>query len=692
MALSKPLWCNHPDGGFQLKSQITERRSAAGIAFVLASILIAVGWITFRGYVRLQNPQFLTVHPRQTPFFGESQINAYLLTISPAYDSGGQRLAHKCIVACVAITVLASSYFQMATPLWNRRGFRKWAYITCLTVWGCLLLRSAVFELKGHSWKSGLVFWGIACLAATRFGQHGRRWIYAGLCVLFLAWAILPGLVRIPDLSSETPSTVTSIETHYSLVFGQVDRLAAGHRMFSEVKPAYGVLFHVLLSGVARTVGGFSVGNYVTFFQLSNAAYLLIAVTVFASYARGRWGLVLIGILMVAPWYHSQSACIWFPNQAAWRTLAFPMSFALLFGVRFMLLSRVAFSLGLLGAAAILINFESGVACAIGQMTFLWFRDNQRTLRTRIAVASCYAAGYCSALILILALFRFVLGYWLQLTELWRVGEYALFWVSSGFGGSRYKGDLFPVVLLLHAAYILIYSALLPAKDVQFRDAFRAAVAATILVWFSYYANRPEDWNLSSFSFLYAFLVMDLVRRVVVAFRRRWTDRVEIEPALCLVLLLLIVGPWVAQRFTLEGIESGLMPPSGSAERQLVSGVYLSRAMAEALAEKSSVLIDEPAAQEMMYVTFHSMFVPCLTRLHPRLPFGNAVTECYDKTRYDATVRFLRSSSANVIYFDLREVEQPEFVEFYWDLRSDLQPHYQPTRAVNGWELWERAR
>src|SRR5262249_50238585 len=100
-----------------------------------------------------------------------------------------------------------------------------------------------------------------------------------------------------------------------------------------------------------------------------------------------------------------------------------------------------------------------------------------------------------------------------------QVYQQALFFSSSGYSGVPFRGDLLAIAMGFHAVFVLAHTALTDHSSLGFRACFRACVSTVILVWLTYYFNRAHRWNLSSFSFLYAFLLIDLTRYLVAVCR-----------------------------------------------------------------------------------------------------------------------------------------------------------------------------
>src|SRR5262249_22992140 len=160
---------------------------------------------------------------------------------------------------------------------------------------------------------------------------------------------------------------------------------------------------------------------------------------------------------------------------------------------------------GLLAGGALLLNTESGLAVAAALFVFLHYRH--RDTGRLGALVGWFLAGSLLAGALFVALALLLLGSLPPLARLPQLflGQAALL-SGGGFSGFPWTPDPWPVFVFGHALFVLLQSAFAGQRALGFRPSFRAAAAALLAVWFAYYANRPDPWNLSSYYLVYGVL------------------------------------------------------------------------------------------------------------------------------------------------------------------------------------------
>ena len=73
------------------------------------------------------------------------------------------------------------------------------------------------------------------------------------------------------------------------------------------------------------------------------------------------------------------------------------------------------------------------------------------------------------------------------------------------------------MTMVAHATWSVWYTA--QQRSSGFRTSFRIAVGTMLLVWFAYFANRPEPGYLCSYLLLYGLLLIDLGRYMGLGFQ-----------------------------------------------------------------------------------------------------------------------------------------------------------------------------
>src|SRR5262249_16874055 len=91
----------------------------------------------------------------------------------------------------------------------------------------------------------GLAVAILVAVLAGRVRRRLRNGLIMTVLLTFVATANLPGIVTRIDLSKLSEFDLVFVENHFSLVLGQADRLAAGHRLGELVSPTYGFVLHL---------------------------------------------------------------------------------------------------------------------------------------------------------------------------------------------------------------------------------------------------------------------------------------------------------------------------------------------------------------------------------------------------------------------------------------------------------------
>ena len=278
---------------------------------------------------------------------------------------------------------------------------------------------------------------------------------------------------------------------------------------------------------------------------------------------------------------------------------------------------------------------------------------------------------------------------------------------SSCFSGGFGPLDPLAVLIYAHAAVSLLQSSFRNAHVGNGRSAVTGGIAATILVWFSYYANRPHPEYLISYHVLYGYLLVDLLR-VLVRVRQRTA---LVWPALGAAgILTALVLPHFEATIRDElplyrrGIQLIAHPPAPDTAAVL-SGVYFPNGLRAQFVEKKAAYLRKASARgQVVYFTVDSYLIPKVSGVPSKIPVADAYWESRTSQEYERLLRCVVGSAADTIYFDSDEsiaypaepsnpdaaLPFPGMHDFYRRLRTDLSRHFQPAGVVNGWERWQR--
>lgn len=350
-------------------------------------------------------------------------------------------------------------------------------------------------------------------VAAIAARDNRNAWvsvvIIVGLTAVSVGWVFF-GQTFLP------PQALFVSDHHYNVMFSQVRRLSDGH-LFSADSPAghpagYGVLIQVFLGSISFLGWGSDFADFVKLLQFGQVAFLLILfIVVFAhtkeSPLSGRLLALVVAALIAAPWLYALGKGIIYANLSGIRLIMLvvaPLCAAAMMRNGPLVASAIA---GAVAAAAILHNFESGIAATAG-LGVAWLLLMREQKAGTIAVSTFIALG--GAFLVVAAT---ILFYWLTTGILpnpfaFARSFYNIVAASVGLAGLPFAFRLVAAVMILHSAYILtlcIFAMFRPGTPRP--NLIDAATAAVILVWMPYYIVRPIDICLFALIVLYAILL-----------------------------------------------------------------------------------------------------------------------------------------------------------------------------------------
>jgi GDSL-like Lipase/Acylhydrolase family len=649
-------------------------------ALTLTACVLVLGLIVLRIYEALFHPHVESPDPYLEPFHGPSLLSSWALLVAPFYDSRGQRLAHLAMTAGAAVSFILPSLTRTAGRVPKRAG-RGLVLLAALAVVGV--------AVAGAGWTELAI--GAALGAGFAAGARAlRRRVVDRTCAVLvgvvLLGATIPGWLKRLNLSAAVPAWV---EWHYSTVLGPADLLAAGWRLGAEVPPAYGLLPAVVIAGLERLRGtALEMGDYVRGIQALQVPMLVGCAVLYHRYTRRRWAFTFFGLVLLVPWYHSTQQGLLFPNQTPLRMIGIPLAAAAITAVRRLPSSGAAFPLGLVAGMALLLNVECGIAVTAGVAAFLWQRREPDTGVIPLLVRA--GLGALAALVVAVAVCRAVLGTWLRPRDLAAMAETVRLVATSGFSGSPLTVDPLALLMFGHAVVVLCLVARSGGHGPS--PAFRAFVAAALVVWFAYYANRPMLWNLAAFHVLYAFLAIDLLRALAASLVR---GRVNGAAVLAAAAFAGVLVPAMCRSYSWAQPwrVAGWMEPLPQMETAVVSGVLLEKEWAEELASRAASLRRRSPERRALYFSSDSYLVSKLSGVLPPLPFLDTLNAAITRSRYDGLLSGIAEREVESLFFDppgSRSDEESPFRGLFQMLRRDLAPDYRRVGVEGGWEVWRR--
>ena len=279
--------------------------------------------------------------------------------------------------------------------------------------------------------------------------------------------------------------------------------------------------------------------------------------------------------------------------------------------------------------------------------------------------------------------------------------SHAIIAFAQGHSGLKASFDPLALLIVGHATYIILWSASAGRQQLSFRQSFRAALATMIVVWFAYYANRPQAVNLWTFVYLYSFIAMDLFCFL----HHRLGPWRRLGPSVvfaCVVMGTIVIPHLVYyNRLPFKTMSSeigriGTDPVASGAVR--TSGVYLSKEVADELARKASFLREknsqaQSGASGPLYLSASSYLISTLSGVYSPLPVVDGFTTIFTQRDYQALVDAIVTANRKEIYFDAADnivAGNENYRRYFRKLQEDLAPFYEVSRAEMGWQVLQR--
>jgi len=266
---------------------------------------------------------------------------------------------------------------------------------------------------------------------------------------------------------------------------------------------------------------------------------------------------------------------------------------------------------------------------------------------------------------------------------------------GGGYGGLPLHFDPVALLILIHCTYEIGSLTLKwRLRRLSFEQSAKLCIAATMLVWFAYYINRPQPWNLWTYEFLYVFLVADVLSpRLLQRVRRRGILVALLDyrvAALTFVLLPTLL-------YTNYGIASPTLHGQGSshAPKTAISGLSMPATAAKDLQTQAEFLITQNP-DSTLFFSRHSYSLSLLAGRFNPLPVQDAFAESTANSDFDLLVREIYSNAPRTILFDAPATGSAmptDAISFYsagffGRLKKRLSDRYQPAEATNGWQVW----
>ncbi len=626
-------------------------------------------------------------------------------------DTSSQRLAHRVALVLLAMLCVLGAGTITRPPAHVRQVteflrathefFKKWSGVF-IAVGAALVL---LCDLKGTFFpgpagpKLQLEFLLLsACLITLRLlwaeGRKNRGFAVAiwSFIVAYSLFLIVPGMARVPRVLEPK---LTWTEWHYSVTLAQADRLAAGLRLGSQVNLNYGLIHSLLLGALERHWGFLDFGEHFRLVQVSQVAFLVVAILGFYLWRPGNPLFVLFGALLIGPWVSTSHLAVNCPNQSGWRSFGLAAGVAILLVCRRQSLRRVAIALGAGACFLLLYNPETGLCLSFGYGLFLLSRRKNLRLTQIGGLALCAAMGAVIVLLAVLISYRTGLGAWPPLSAAPLLGFISRF--GQGFGGLPLFFDPLAILIFVHSVLIVSSSVLKwRVRDLEFDESVKLGIAATILIWAGYYVNRPYSWTLWTFQFLYLFLVGDFFElRFFRRLRHQGISTAVFDFRLASQTFLLVPMLLTTNYFIL--IATLFPTESPEINTATISGISMNENSANLLQTQAKFLASTEASTTLFF-SRHSYSLSLLTQRFNPLPVQDVFGETLTNSDFESLAREIYRDSPRVILFDAPRDHSKVggdslisffYMQFFDRLKTRLAERYYPGPTTSGWQVWQ---
>ena len=634
------------------------------LAFVIVGVLIFIGVLCFK----LWPEKITSIDLEKTPFSGKSEATSFVNFSNQITDSSGRTRAHKLILIFLALLIL---FKPVVFGVLNKK-----------------LISKLNFQLSGYFLK---------------VLRLSRGSIFVFLLIGFL-FPLLNSLFLFPDFSKSTEANMAVTNIHYTVIIGQSDLLFGGFKLLDEVNPTYGAILPSLIGLIAKIQGKLlTLGGILKIVQVADILYWAVSLYLFWKWGKQNWVYMVPAVLFMLPWHYSTDGALVPINHSPIRT--FGITFSLLFVMIWSDKKSTLFYpiLGCVGSFALLLNVESGIASLVGIMAFLFVHLKNLKLGFNLVIKNCllFLLGILSGFVFFNFLFFLVFGYLPTLSGWFNYIMPSLLG-TSGAWTVPYKFDFWPIFIFLHVCYYFIINVISDGRDKN--SSVRIMISVIFLVWFAYFVSRPDLEYLSSFYFIYGFVIIDLNRSLKISLKRYpIKSYVSVLPGLVAMLLLIkssygIEWSWNPLELNVKN-DFRWQVPLVKKGKPLVDDsvfynrVYMPKSYWESLKMRSDFLVKQNKknnSDRIIFFTPDSYLLSRFANVYPYQMFSDPVV-VLKKTNYLKMIESVIKSPFDEIYFDARD--EKNLIWYGWMfqmVRRDLSKDFEKVRVESGWEIWRR--
>ncbi len=676
---------------FQFSSNKLQKDRRVSLALII-SLLVAL--VTFG----------IAFIPSNSSGLLESKFNLGHARLFNMYDSSLQRLGHKVGLLSLAILVCLAMIgrkfrddFHLVPSALEIR-FRKLvvgssgvllfvgSIVTLIDFAGRLL---TVLSLLG----SFLIFlWLIkfSNIISTR-----RIILFAwGVISIYAIYLILPAFFSLPYIRT---SELGGVQFHYSIVQSFGDRLSINPEIFSQKLPHYGLILVSLLAAYQKHFGLLNFGQHIFLVQALQVIFLFVSILALFLWKPQRPVFILFALLLFGTFVGTIHSSVFYPNQSGWRFIGLPLWTILIILLKNSPSKALSLLIGCSSGFLLLFNLETGIALSCGSVFFLVTSEQYLHWSRVLTRLISFAFGIFVATFFFSLLFKAEFGNWpFSIYSL--TSHNLLDSFKAGYGGLPLKMNLVAIIIFTHCVYEVAAISILWCKSgINPIQRVKLSVAVAVLVWFAYYMNRPDSWNLWTYLFLYSFIAADYFtfRRISFLWRRRALFAFNDFRVVMLLWLFLPYAITLNLKFLYQSIS--YIKEASATELVTVSGVNIRPDVAAVLRNKAEYLKSMPENINALYLTRDSEFIPLMTRQLNPFNVQDVFLENFGSDEFDKLANEIRIRSPRYILIDapLSVLTKTDFAapyrnKYYLAIVNALSDLYREVGTESDWKIFVR--
>lgn len=653
-----------------------------------------------------------------------SRFSPELVAHMQMIDTGDRRLAHKVLLLLLPPAALAAFWLLHRPPLLASgtvlgyalrvtgllqgpigvvlAGVVLWATLRELPeqdILNIIGLRFGLFYIPSKLHYLLLVAGSLAGLGLMAFWLRGRvapaigRRLGWALIVLYLAAALLPGLLLPPALAAPGAYIFSLFSNHHGIIFSDAAQLAHGMQMHTDVHIMYGMLRAVGLAIWSKHIAPLSAADGVMILKVGQVVLCLAAISLARTMARGRVLMVFLCLALVVPWFHTLHSALIFPNHAGWRFIGYALGFVLAGATAGWPPLRRSIALGACAGLFILLNTETGLCLALGMLGTLVLSADRLTLGRVGCLAGGFTLGSVAVFLGFLGLYAGALGPLPSLAG-WRNAFTYFRDGASGFAGRPYYFDPFALLIMAHWSWTAIHAGRVRLeRPLGVVESLRGGLAITGLLWLAYYVNGTSRQYLPGLVLLYGFFLSSFFAPTFLGFLRsgrRWERFLSLRP----MVVAVVIGPMILA----GNIQMGAtlwynLTAAGNAEAGMLSGVEAPAGIAADLKKKIAFLQAQPDREQIVILSAFGYFIQAETGLTPHLPVAEPYMQSYAQDDLDGLVRCIEALAPSRVLVDARNPSfalHPSEQAFQERFVSHILAHYRFDHEEAGWAIYVR--